>query len=133
MCRAVMNSPGFYADLPPMPGAVEAVAALEGRGWHVVVLTAPLSSSRTCAAEKLTWLSRVFGPDMARRAVIAKDKPLPRGRFLVDDRPQSGLLSPTWQQVLFASPTNRDVPISDPIVARASCWGEVLDFVGSPD
>lgn len=132
MCKAVMQTPGFYADLPPMPGALDAISELSTRGWYVAVCTAPLTGSRTCAAEKLSWLTEHLGPEAARRAIITKDKTLPRGRFLVDDRPQAGLLSPTWQQVLFASPTNGSVPVSLPIVARAETWEAVLELVGSP-
>lgn len=106
--RDLVNSPGFYRDLPPVPGAGVALNEMLDHGWDVIVCTAPLLSNPTCASDKLAWLEEHIGPGWSRRCVIAKDKSLVRGDLLIDDKPTvTTTLTPTWTHVVFDAPYNR--------------------------
>lgn len=106
--RAILDLPGFYRDLPPIPGAADALNAMLEIGWDVAVCTAPLLTNPTCASDKLDWLEEHIGPGWARRAVIAKDKSLVSGDVLIDDKPAIRMSrTPTWAHVVFDTPYNR--------------------------
>jgi 5'-nucleotidase len=102
------HAPGFFADLPPIPGAVNAVHLLASQ--HLIFFcTAPLKNHATCASEKIAWVSRYFGEEFASRVIISSDKTLVMGDVLVDDRPTIHGVnsSPSWTHHLFAQPYNQ--------------------------
>ena len=101
---------GFYRDLPPVGGAIDAIAAMKVSGVDVVICTAPMSNHPTCAQEKFAWVAQYLGREWVDRIVIAKDKTFVRGDVLIDDRPDVvGAFVPTWEHVLFDAPYNARV------------------------
>ena len=109
--RAITTAPGFYASLPPVPGAAHALNEMLAQGWDVRICTAPLLTNPTCASDKLSWADEVLGQGWSRRVIIAKDKTLVRGDLLIDDKPViTGDWTPTWQHVVFDAPYNQDAP-----------------------
>lgn len=116
------SRPGFFAGLDPMPGAPLAVERMLDAGWTLVVCTSPRLSARTCASEKLDWLSQ-HTPGVSRSFTITKDKSLVRGHVLVDDKPNAGgALTPTWTQMLFGTAPGHHGPY------RMGSWGELQNL-----
>jgi 5'-nucleotidase len=104
----VFHQPGFFKALPPMPGAIEALRAMEAKGLNVQICTSPFLTSPTCVQEKLRWVSDHLGVHWLKRIVITSDKTLVKGDVLIDDSPQIvGSKSPVWTQVMFDAPYNR--------------------------
>jgi 5'-nucleotidase len=104
----VLDADGFFADLAPLAGAVEAMNAMLDLGWDVRVVTAPLLTNRTCASDKFEWQALVNGAQWPARTIITRDKTLVRGDILIDDKPTIvGMLTPTWRHVVFDQPYNQ--------------------------
>lgn len=127
---AIRHTPGFYAMLPVVDGAVEFVTALEQAGWHVAVCSAPSLTNPTCASDKYAWVERHFGAPLAKRTVITKDKTLVAGRYLVDDKPQvTGAHPPVWTHLLVDTPGTRSAAHPERHVGFAA----LLARIGRPD
>jgi len=118
--RAVFHAEGFFENLPPMPGAVDAVKRMAAQGYHVLFCTSPVLTSRYCPSEKFAWVRKHFGPGWVSRIIITSDKTTVRGDVLIDDKPKIvGCQSPAWKQMLFDAPYNRSVA-----GARLASWDE---------
>ncbi|HAI58717.1 MAG TPA: 5'-3'-deoxyribonucleotidase [Xanthomonadaceae bacterium] len=108
---SVYTAPGFYRALPPVPGAVEAMAELLDLGHDVRICTSPLNQYRYCVPEKYEWVEAHLGPAFVQRMVVTKDKTLVVGDVLVDDKPDvTGACQPAWRHVLYDQPYNRHRP-----------------------
>ena len=108
--KALYHSERFFATLPPMEGAVEAVRRLAARGDRVLFCTSPVLTSQHCAAEKYEWIIKHFGQAWAGRVIVTSDKTAVRGDVLIDDKPKIvGGCSAVWAQLLFDAPYNRTV------------------------
>ncbi len=105
--RAIMCEKGFFRSFKPLPGAVEALHKLQKMGHHVRLCTAPLREYQHCVPEKYAWVEEHLGRQWIRNIIITKDKTMVRGDYLVDDRDQTGIMSPTWEQIVFDQPYNR--------------------------
>lgn len=89
MWRYIATKPRFFADLPPMPGAMEAWAFWL-RWYNPIVLTsAGESHYDEIAPQKRDWVERFLGPDVP--VIVVRDgidKPLhmaSAGDILIDD------------------------------------------------
>lgn len=103
------QSPGFYRQLPPVPGGLQAANEMKSLGWDVILLTSP-DEHETCAQEKLLWVGEHLGPEWVPRTYIGLDKTRIQADFLVDDRPDiTGVYRPTWEHVVFDRPYNRHI------------------------
>lgn len=113
----MFNFPGFYKDLEPFEGAVEAYRKMIEAGHHVQFVTSPWWSNPTCLQDKSESILKYFGEDAQRTAVYTSDKTSVRGDFLFDDKPKiTGHYTergqrPTWQQILFDQPYNQKVDL----------------------
>jgi len=109
--RQILNEPGFFLGMPPMAGAVNAVEGLRLAGYELFICTRPMPSSDTMVGEKIQWIGRHLGAHMRQRMFVVTDKTLVRGAWLLDDKPDAehGLVTPTWEHVLFNQPYNRQV------------------------
>ena len=117
------HRPGFFRNLPVIPGAQEAYERLTLFGHQVYFCTAPLRNHATCASEKLSWLAEHFGEAAAGHAIITGDKTLIMGDYLIDDRPNvHGVKSPIWTQLLYAQPYNYL-----PKYGTRYTWAELLE------
>jgi len=88
--KARWSEPGFALDLPIYAGAQEGVRELFAAGADVVVVTSPMTSSRTWHGDRERWLREHFGiePDHVIHAAGDR-KALVRGDLLVEDRPET--------------------------------------------
>lgn len=123
---AVMDEPGFYAELEMIDGADEALHRMVELGFTVAICTSPWLTNPTCVQDKLDSLERHIGRGWAERAIITKDKTLVHGDVLIDDKPEvKGARTPTWQQVYFTQPYNADRPGH-----RIDSWADWPTVVG---
>lgn len=105
--REVWCQPGFFASLPPMAGALEALESLEAAGHDVRICTAPLKRWHNCVPEKYGWVEEHLGVHWVGRMIVTRDKTLVRGDVLIDDKPRVvGALEPVWRHLLLAQPYN---------------------------
>jgi 5'-nucleotidase len=106
----IYAAPGFFRNLPPIAGGLEAVQQMLALGHDVRICTAPLDQYEHCVLEKFQWIEQHLGHEFVRRIVLTYDKTLVRGRILIDDRPDiRGAVEPEWEHVLFDQPFNRQV------------------------
>ena len=106
----IYGSPGFFAELPPIAGALDAARQLAAAGHDVRICTAPITNYRHCVGEKIAWVEEHLGFDWTARVMLTKDKTLVRGDILIDDKPEiSGSLTPVWQHWLYDAPYNRHI------------------------
>ncbi|MFD6097676.1 hypothetical protein ACFVWN_29395 [Nocardiopsis flavescens] len=104
----VVDEPGFFAALEPVPGGVEAVGEMVGAGIDVAVCTSPWLSNPTCASDKLRWVQEHLGAELADATVITRDKTRVLGDVLIDDKPQvTGAVRPRWSLLRFTRHYNR--------------------------
>lgn len=105
----IMSHPGFYRNLQPFPGAVEALNDMLAEGHDVHIVTSPWIDNVTCASDKLANIEETLGKGWAKRTIITSDKTIVRGDILLDDKPDiDGSITPTWEHVYFTQPYNRD-------------------------
>lgn len=108
--REVLSEPNFYAELEPIPGALEAIYQMDEEGHEVFIVTSPWVSNPTCASDKLRWVEKHLGTSWGGRTIITSDKTIVRGDVLFDDKGHiTGVDEPTWEQVLITQPHNRSV------------------------
>jgi 5'-nucleotidase len=125
---AVMVEPGFYSRLKPIPGAKQALNAMDKAGHDVRICTSPWVANPTCASDKLNWVAAHYGAHWASRVIITTDKTLVYGDYLVDDKPEvKGSLDPSWEHVIFTQPYN--VGIADHR-RRLNVWSEWAEVLG---
>jgi 5'-nucleotidase len=106
--RAVYSAPGFYRQLPIIPGAKEALTQLTEKGHNLRICTSPLTEYKNCVLEKYQWVEENLGSSFIKRIIVTKDKTLIRGDLLIDDNPTiTGVYSPVWEHILFDKPYNR--------------------------
>lgn len=120
----MMDRPGFYRDLEPMEGSVEALKAMRAAGINVFLCTAPYVTNKTCASEKMEWVEKHLGADWLNRTIITSDKTLVRGTILIDDKPNiKGAMKPMWKHIVFDAPYNRGI---EPRINQWNEWIHVL-------
>lgn len=84
----VKRKPGAYLEMPPIPGAKEAVRSLIGMGFEVWIATKPPTGVPYAYSDKAAWVFEHL-PELKRRIIVTHDKGLlgEAGDFLCDDRP----------------------------------------------
>lgn len=129
--KDLLNAPGFFAGLPAMPGAADALNAMLAHGWDVRICTAPSLTNPTCASDKLAWLEANIGAGWAKRAIIAKDKSYVRGDLLIDDKPDPATgINPTWKHVVFNATYNHNAASPHRLTSWAAWKSELPAALG---
>ncbi|MBA4032087.1 MAG: hypothetical protein C0478_14520 [Planctomyces sp.] len=110
--------PGFFLNLPPKPGAVEAVNELRLM-CDLFVLSAPSTRNPHSYTEKRLWIEHHFDYDITKHLILSPNKGLLKGDYLVDDRPNGkGQDLFEGELILFGS-------------QRFPDWLSVLDYLRS--
>jgi len=109
--KAIEQTPGFWASLPPIDGALEGANELVALGHVVCICTRPSKRvTEICALEKFQWVQRRLGQAWIERMMVVRDKTFAHGDILIDDKPKIvGAREPSWQHVIFDQPYNRHV------------------------
>ena len=129
--RNVVEAPGWFRELPVIPGAQEGIERLSEVA-ELIVVSKPLESSATCPSEKFAWISEHF-PSLVGKVYLAPDKSRVTGDFLLDDAIKASWLArATWKPIVYRHPWNTYGKYAlGGVVPRAS-WdrmGELLDIV----
>ncbi|RVE55655.1 hypothetical protein OJAV_G00234040 [Oryzias javanicus] len=138
---SIWESEGFFMDLEPLPGGVEAVKEMARMDdTDVFICTSPIKHYRHCPCEKVSPAptagpspppstsaaclpvrlgARHLGPDFLEQVVLTRDKTLVSGDILIDDKPDiSGVEpKPAWEHVLFTACHNQHLPPPPPEAA----------------
>ena len=77
---------GFFLELQPLPDAISGVNHLQDLGYNMHFLTAPSYKNAHCYTEKRLWIEKHFGLDICKNLIIAQNKSLVMGDYLIDDR-----------------------------------------------
>lgn len=111
--------PGIFAHMEPMPGALEAYAALARRFDTYVLSTAPWENP-SAWSDKLLWVKRHLGAPAHKRLILTHHKDLNGGDFLVDDRTKNGVERFRGEHIHFGSARFPDwASVSAYLLARA--------------
>jgi glycosyltransferase involved in cell wall biosynthesis/5'(3')-deoxyribonucleotidase len=70
----LIAQPGFFENLAPMQGALEAVKEMEEEGWQLYICSAPIKHSPHCAQEKINWITKHLGEEWVDRIILCQDK-----------------------------------------------------------
>jgi 5'(3')-deoxyribonucleotidase len=85
--------PGIFARMDPIPGAIEAFAAL-AEHFDAYVLSTASWLNPSAWAQKLEWVQAHFGHEETspayKRLILSHHKDLSRGDVLIDDRRANG-------------------------------------------
>lgn len=125
LVEAVLYSPEFQLAIPPVPRSLESVTEINNRGHHVIFCSTPHEVYETCVAQKYKWLEAKLGRTYARKLILTDDKTLIFGDRLIDDKPEiKGLITPSWEHVLFIR--NYNCHVQGKRRMDWSNWREVL-------
>lgn len=83
------ETPGLFALMEPMPGAIEAVNLL-AKHYDVYILSTSPWGNTTAASDKIEWVKKHFGSVFHKRVILTHHKDLLKGDFLIDDRGKNG-------------------------------------------
>jgi len=83
--------PNFFLNLEPIEGAIEGVLLLSKK-YDVYFLTAPSYMNPLSYTEKRLWIEKYFGLEWCKRLILAYDKSLLKGDYLIDDSVGKGQL-----------------------------------------
>lgn len=124
-----LNQRGTFADLVPLPGAVDCVALLLDAGHEVYFVTTPPTRSPWAVLEKSHWVEEFFPRVGAGNMVFTRHKHLVRGDFLIDDY-EKNLERFEGHAILFDQPWNRHVNTMEKSLHRGFDWTHVAITIG---
>lgn len=127
-----LNVPGWFDDLPALPGACEAVEQLHHAGHHVVICSSP-GNSVYAPSDKTKWVRRNMPFLDKTNMIITHQKHLVRGDLLIDDDPKKATLYkqewPDAKVFAIAWPWNADAPFdlrADGYQDTRKAWEAIL-------
>lgn len=130
---SIWESEGFFIDLDPLPGGVEAVKEMaEMNDTDVFICTSPIKHYKHCPHEKYAWVEKHLGRDFLEQVILTRDKTLITGDLLIDDKPDIlGVEpNPAWEHILFTACHNKHLPLSLPqrrLLSWSDDWRAILD------
>ncbi len=107
--------PGFFRDLPPIEGAIDAFHKLSKQYDVYILSTAPWRNP-SAWIDKLLWVKKHLSQAAHKRLILSHNKHLNRGDYLIDDRTANGAGAFTGEHIHFG-----EEPFSD--------WDAVLDYL----
>jgi len=81
--------PRLFAQMAPMPGAIEAVEKL-AKVFDVYILSTAPWNNPSSWSDKLKWVKKYFPETFYKRLILSHHKDLLQGDFLIDDRDRHG-------------------------------------------
>lgn len=109
--------PGFYRDLEPMPGAIEAWNWLS-ENFDVYIASSPSWSNPSSWIDKRLWVANHLGPTSKKRLILTHNKGLLEGDILIDDNTWNGVEDFKGTHIHFGQDRFKD-------------WDSVLKFIQS--
>jgi 5'(3')-deoxyribonucleotidase len=84
----IIGEDGFFYNLDPIPGAVEAITKLMEKGKYIVFLTQPPRKSDYAVKDKRKWIQKYFPKFDLQDVMFSHRKKFVMGNALVDDSPK---------------------------------------------
>jgi len=94
--------PGIFADLDPVPGAIQAFNTLSDHFDCYILTTAPWGNP-SALSDKRLWVEKYLGDKVFKRLIISHNKHLNIGDYLVDDRLANGADRFTGEHIHFGT------------------------------
>jgi len=118
---------GFFMEMEEIKDAITAVKTL-AEHYDVWFLSAPSHRNPMCLAEKNYWVRKHFGPEWPERLILANDKSLLRGDYLIDDN-ATGRNQENFEGVKILFDTFNPIPahITQQYI-KCKNWIEVMEF-----
>lgn len=104
--NSIYQAEGFFRDLPELPGACDAIKAMDSmEGVDVFLCSSPLFQYKYSAKEKYEWVENHLGPDFIEKVILTRDKTIINGHLLIDDRPdiKGACKEPAWEHILMTA------------------------------
>ncbi|XP_029456424.1 5'(3')-deoxyribonucleotidase, cytosolic type [Rhinatrema bivittatum] len=123
---SIYESPGFFLDLEPVPGAIEAMKEMSNMdNIEVFICTSPLRQYKHCVQEKYLWVEKHLGLKFVERIIMTRDKTLVAADLLFDDKEVIEGLEcyPSWEHILFSCYHNQHVVLLPPH-RRLQSWAD---------
>jgi 5'-nucleotidase len=122
----IMDEPGFFTELPIVPGAAVGINHLDAMfPGQVFICTSPMKSNPTCASDKMGWIGHHLGQKWLKKTIITADKTVVNGDYLIDDKYNiTGLMEPAWEHILFTTPINAHHTDR----RRVDSWMQIIDL-----
>ena len=83
----ILNQPGFFYNMQPMPGAVAVVQSLIDEGYNIIIVTQPPRRAEFAVRDKRRWMLKYFPNFDLTNIIFCHKKELIRGDLLFDDNP----------------------------------------------
>lgn len=83
------ETPGLFALMDPIPGAIEAVQLI-AKKFDVYILSTSPWNNPTAASDKIEWVKKYLNGVFHKRVIITHHKELLIGDYLIDDRSKNG-------------------------------------------
>tara|TARA_R110000851_G_scaffold37986_4_gene97746 strand:+ start:7870 stop:8358 length:489 start_codon:yes stop_codon:yes gene_type:complete len=97
--------PGFYRDLKPLPGAVNAFNTL-CELYTVYIASTPSWNNPSSWIDKRLWVQEHLGPNAFKKLILTNNKGLLKGDILIDDNVWNGVEDFEGQHIHFGTDTN---------------------------
>lgn len=126
--RDIYYEKGFFENLDPISGSIDALSEMLSEGYQVYLCTSPLSKFENCVSEKYKWVQNHMGNEWSKRIILTKDKTMIRGSILIDDKPIiRGTMEPIWKHIYYSQPYN--ISIDKPRIINWKDWKSVIEGV----
>jgi 5'(3')-deoxyribonucleotidase len=122
--RRWVSSPGFFRDLPVMPGSREVLMKLNDHYKIIVVSLA--TEFPYCLTDKQLWMHENFPFIILKQLVFCGDKSIVKADIMIDDHFKN-LDHFNGRTILFTQPHNMLIP--DSRHPRVSTWTEIEDLL----
>ena len=132
LLRSITSSPGFFLNLKPIEGSLNALLELKSiSGNEVFLCSSPTNIYKQCVQEKYMWVEQHLGHEWTQKIILTKDKTLVYGNYLIDDNSNiKGIKTPFWEHVIYDQPYNRNLEHLNgkKRISWQGNWREVLDI-----
>ena len=106
---------GFFENLPPINGAVDAFKKLSEKYETYFLSTAPWTNIHA-PSEKRIWVEKHLGEFAFKKLILTHNKGLLKGDYLIDDRLLNGVEEFEGEHIHFGS-------------EKFKTWKDVLDYL----
>jgi 5'(3')-deoxyribonucleotidase len=96
----IFKHPRAFADLEPIPGAVEAWNTLQ-KYFETYILSTPPWSNPLAWRQKREWVEQYLGNTTNKKLILCHNKGLLKGDYLIDDRIANGVADFTGEHIHF--------------------------------
>ena len=118
---ALIQQPGFFANIPPIEGAVEVVTRLS-HYYEIYIATAAMEFPNSFR-EKYDWLAQHLPFIPWTHIVFCGDKSIIASDYLIDDHVKN-LIAFKGKPILYSAPHN----LKETNFQRVSSWAEIADL-----